>query len=119
MSEADKLLSRRGLASARIYVAEQPHCILSHIVFIEPIDRFIGLAFMPMFHFDVREDQSVVFDEEGIDFPNLDAAEREAAEAAVEIGRDLLPSGKACAVSIEVRNRAWAAGAYGDRIYSY
>jgi hypothetical protein len=59
---------------------------------------------MPLFHFDVREGQRFIPDEEGIDCPGLDAAEREAAEAAAEIGRDLLPDGRARAVSIEVRN---------------
>ena len=43
-------------------------------------------------------------DEDGLEFPDLDAAEREAAEATASIGRDLLPKGDAREVTIEVRN---------------
>ena len=42
-------------------------------------------------------------DEEGLELPNLDAAEREAAEAAAEIGRDRLPRGDSRDVTVEVR----------------
>ncbi len=59
---------------------------------------------MPLFHFDLREGQRFIPDKEGIDCPDLDAAEREAAEVAADFGRDLLPGGKTRAVSIEVRN---------------
>jgi hypothetical protein len=59
---------------------------------------------MPRFHFDVRESQHLIPDKEGSDCPGLNAAEREAVETAAEIGRDLLPDGKARAVSIDVRN---------------
>jgi hypothetical protein len=40
----------------------------------------------------------------GLELANLDRAEREAAHAAAEIGRDRLPSGDAREVTIEVRN---------------
>ena len=43
-------------------------------------------------------------DEEGLEFPDFDAAEQEAAEAVASIGRDLLPKGDAREVTIEVRN---------------
>ena len=59
---------------------------------------------MPRFYFDVREGARFVPDDEGLEFPGLDAAEREAAEAVASIGRDLLPKGDACEVTIEVRN---------------
>ena len=59
---------------------------------------------MPWFYFDVREGTRFVQDEEGLEFPDLDAAEREAAESAAAIGRDLLPRGDAREVTIEVRN---------------
>ena len=59
---------------------------------------------MPRFYFDVREDVRFVPDEDGAEFPDLDAAERQAALAAAEISRDLLPRGDARAVTIEVRN---------------
>ena len=59
---------------------------------------------MPRFYFDVREGARFVPDDEGLEFPGLDAAEREAAEAVASIGRDLLPKGDAREVTIEVRN---------------
>jgi hypothetical protein len=59
---------------------------------------------LPRFYFDVREGASFAPDDEGLEFPDFDAAEREAAEAAASIGRDLLPRGDAREVTIEVRN---------------
>ena len=59
---------------------------------------------VPRFYFDSREGAKFVPDEEGLEFPDLDAAEREAAEAAAEIGRDRLPRGDSRDVTVEVRN---------------
>jgi hypothetical protein len=59
---------------------------------------------VPRFFFDVREGTSFFPDDEGLELANLDRAEREAAHAAAEIGRDRLPSGDAREVTIEVRN---------------
>ena len=59
---------------------------------------------MALFYFDVREGVRFVPDEEGLEFPDVAAAEREAAESAACIGRDLLPRGDARAVTVEVRN---------------
>ena len=59
---------------------------------------------MPLFYFDVREGVRFVPDDTGLEFPDLGAAEREAAEAAASIGRDLLPTGCARSVTVEVRN---------------
>jgi hypothetical protein len=59
---------------------------------------------MPRFYFDVREGCRFVHDEDGLEFPDIGAAEREAAESAASIGRDLLPKGTARCVSVEVRN---------------
>jgi hypothetical protein len=68
------------------------------------LPRGLALAPMPRFYFDVREGVRFTPDDEGIEFPNIDAAEREAAEAAAAIGRDLLPKGFARSVTVEVRN---------------
>ena len=59
---------------------------------------------MPRFYFDVREGARLVPDDGGLEFPDFDAAEREAAEAAASISRDLLPRGDTREVTIEVRN---------------
>ena len=59
---------------------------------------------MPRFYFDIREGARLTPDEEGLEFADLDAAEREAAECAASIGRDALPKGDAREITIEVRN---------------
>ena len=59
---------------------------------------------MPRFYFDVREGARFIPDEEGLEFDSLDAAEREAATAAAEIGRDRLPTGDSREITVEVRN---------------
>ena len=57
---------------------------------------------MPRFFFDVRENGTFSPDEEGLEFPDLDAAEREAAVAASAIDR--LPNGKSREIVMEVRD---------------
>jgi hypothetical protein len=54
---------------------------------------------VPRFYFDVRDGATFTPDEEGLEFSSLDAAERAAAEAAAEIGRDRLPKSDARAVT--------------------
>lgn len=58
---------------------------------------------MPRFYFDVRDEAMFIPDDEGQEFDSLEAAEREAAEAAAQIGRDRLPRGDARRVTVEVR----------------
>ena len=48
---------------------------------------------MPRFYFDTREGATFTPDNEGVEFPSLDYAERAAAVAAAEMGRDCLPKG--------------------------
>jgi hypothetical protein len=57
---------------------------------------------VPRFYFDVRVGKSLTTDEDGLEFTSVDAAERVAAEAAAEIGRDRLPQGDAQDVTVEV-----------------
>jgi hypothetical protein len=52
----------------------------------------------------VREGTRFIPDNEGLEFDSFEAAEREAAEAAAEIGRDRLPKGDARAVTVELKN---------------
>ena len=59
---------------------------------------------MPRFYFDLREGGMFSPDDEGIEFPDLNAAEREAAEAAAAIGRDRLPKGGSREINMEVLN---------------
>jgi hypothetical protein len=59
---------------------------------------------MARFFFDVREDGDFIRDDEGLLLASINAAEREAAEAAAAIGRDLLPAGSFRSVTVEVRD---------------
>jgi hypothetical protein len=59
---------------------------------------------MPRFYFDVHKGARFIPDDEGLELANLDRAEREAAKAVAEIGRDRLPSGDARDIGIEVRD---------------
>ena len=59
---------------------------------------------MPQYFFHVRDHNKVFADEEGQELPDVDAAEIEAAEAAMAIGRDLLPSRRGGGLVIDVLN---------------
>jgi hypothetical protein len=59
---------------------------------------------VPRFYFDVREGTSFAPDEEGLEFDSLNAAGREAATTAAEIGRDRRPKDDSREVTVEVRN---------------
>ncbi|ANY78444.1 hypothetical protein BB934_09560 [Microvirga ossetica] len=59
---------------------------------------------MPRFYFDVREGARFIPDEEGLELESLDAAEREAAVSAVDIGRSQLPHGKVREITVEVND---------------
>ena len=59
---------------------------------------------MPLFYLDTREGPTFIPDDEGLEFPDLDPAEREAAITAAEMGRDRLPKGDTGDITVEVRN---------------
>jgi hypothetical protein len=59
---------------------------------------------VPRFYFDIREGARFIPDETGLEFDSLDAAERGAASAAAEIGRDQLPKGDARDITVELKN---------------
>jgi len=59
---------------------------------------------VPRFYFDTREGAAFTLDDEGVEFPSLDDAERAAAVAAAEMGRDCLPKGGDRDLTVEVRN---------------
>jgi hypothetical protein len=59
---------------------------------------------MPRYFFDIRDGDEVYFDEEGLDLPDLRAAEVEAAESLAHMARDKLPTkGDRHQMAIEVR----------------
>jgi hypothetical protein len=45
---------------------------------------------MPIFYFNIRDDQDLICDEEGMELPNLDAAREEAQEGARQLLLDAL-----------------------------
>jgi len=59
---------------------------------------------VPRFYFDVREGSRFIPDDEGLEFDDVDAAERETVEVAAAIGRDQLAKGDTREVTVEVRN---------------
>ena len=59
---------------------------------------------MAIFYLDVRQNGKFFPDGEGIDLPDIDAAEREAVETAAFIGRDSFLAGNTRAIVVEVRN---------------
>lgn len=61
---------------------------------------------LPRFYFDVREDNHLISDHEGIELDSLDDAEEKAVYAAAQIGQDRLPRGEAHQVAIEVRDES-------------
>jgi hypothetical protein len=57
---------------------------------------------MPHFYFDVRQGLNLIPDREGFECACLEAAEHEAMQTALELGRDALPRSRH--LSVEVRN---------------
>jgi hypothetical protein len=57
---------------------------------------------MPRFYFDVHQGANFIPDQIGSELDSLDAAEREAAQTAVELGRDWMPHARV--VCVEVRD---------------
>jgi len=60
---------------------------------------------VPTFYFDVQRESTFLLDKDGVDLPDMPAAEREAAELAITIARETLRSGEG-RVEIQVRNAA-------------
>jgi hypothetical protein len=58
---------------------------------------------MARFFFHIREDDTFIPDDEGVELTDLSAAEQEALEAVASIARDRLPAGQARSITIEVR----------------
>jgi hypothetical protein len=61
---------------------------------------------MPRYFFDMWHDAAFVSDEEGAEYPDVIAAELEAAVVAAQLGRDVLPQLRNNAIIIEVRDES-------------
>ncbi len=57
---------------------------------------------MPRFYFDVSRGPTVIPDERGVELDSLDAAEHEATQTLIQLGRDWLP--RCLKVCVQVRD---------------
>jgi hypothetical protein len=58
---------------------------------------------MPRYYFDIQENGELARDEEGLDLPDLRAAEVEAAQSLASVARDMPPGAERHQMAIEVR----------------
>jgi hypothetical protein len=59
---------------------------------------------MPLFYFDVRDGHKLMRDDDGLEFPNIEAARDEATRALGELAKDVLPGRAVREMAIEVRD---------------
>jgi hypothetical protein len=59
---------------------------------------------MTRYFFDIREGDSVAPDEEGLEFPHVEAAQEEAAHSLADLVRDKIRGQPNCYMAIEVRD---------------
>ncbi|EIM24429.1 DUF6894 family protein [Microvirga lotononidis] len=60
---------------------------------------------MPRFYFDVRQGSNLIPDPEGFECASLEAAEHEAMQTALQLGRDALAHSRH--LSVEVKNERY------------
>jgi hypothetical protein len=58
---------------------------------------------MPRYYFDIRDGESIAVDEEGLELPDLTAAEVEAAQSLGDLAKDTPPGTESHHMAIEVR----------------
>ena len=61
---------------------------------------------MPRFYFDVRDGENISRDDKGLDFPSLERAQHQAAQALGEWVRFASPSGTGRQMTVEIRDEA-------------
>jgi hypothetical protein len=61
---------------------------------------------MPRYYFDVRDGDTFIRDEDGLEFLDLERAKSEAARALVDMARDVVPASRCREMAIEVRDEA-------------
>ena len=59
---------------------------------------------MPLYYFDVRDDQSFVPDDTGLEFDTLEQAKADAARALVDMARDRVPGPERLVFVVEVHD---------------
>jgi hypothetical protein len=58
---------------------------------------------VPLYFFDTRDDADFIEDAVGLDLPDIEAAQVQAATSLAELARDVLPSSVKRKMSVEVR----------------
>jgi hypothetical protein len=61
---------------------------------------------MTRYFFDIHEGDSIAPDEEGLEFPHVEAAQEEAAHSLADLVRDKIRGQPNCHMAIEVRDNA-------------
>jgi hypothetical protein len=61
---------------------------------------------MPRFFFDVREGNSLTSDDEGLDFPDIEQAHREANRALADMAKEAIRDGQLSELAIEIRDNS-------------
>jgi hypothetical protein len=61
---------------------------------------------MPRYYFDIRDDDEVTFDEDGLEFDGLEDVKIQASRALTEIAKDVVPGSTRRVLAIEVRDEA-------------
>jgi hypothetical protein len=59
---------------------------------------------MPRYYFDVRDDDKVTTDDEGVLLDGIETVKKEAATALADIARDVIPGATRRVLTIEVRD---------------
>jgi hypothetical protein len=59
---------------------------------------------MPRYYFDSRDGESFICDEEGFEYPNLEAARDVATAALADLAKEVLPGSVRRELAIEVRD---------------
>jgi hypothetical protein len=59
---------------------------------------------MPLYFFDTRDNEDFIEDDEGVDYPDLEAVKVAAAKALAELARDVIPGSLQRKLSVEVRD---------------
>lgn len=61
---------------------------------------------MPRYYFDIRDGESFIQDDDGIDLPDLHKAKEQASRALADMARDAIPRREVYEMAIEVRDEA-------------
>jgi hypothetical protein len=59
---------------------------------------------MPLYFFDTRDNDEFIDDDEGLEYPDLEAVKVAAAKALTELARDVIPGSLRRRLSVEVRD---------------